>query len=207
MKLRFIRLLAGLTVFLPFLSACSAPAGVTKILNETGHERFENVLVIGVAHDYSGRAMLERAVVSRIRATGSSATAYYTLVGNNPPIDRNRVVEEVEAGNFDAVLLSRVTDSGIDASVSAGPADAKATVKGGSPFNLFRYDYEELNEPEIIDLNRTVVLTTELYAAAEQRKVWAVETTSSNKPNIGELVETSAEAIVAQLRRDGLVGN
>ena len=73
--------------------------------------------------------------------------------------------------------------------------------------NLFRYDYEELNEPEIIDLNRTVVLTTEMYAAADERKVWAIETTSSNKPNIGALVESSAEAIVGQLRRDGLVGN
>lgn len=203
MKLRFIRLLA---FSMPLLTGCAGSAGVTKTLDETGGARFDNVLVIAVAHDYSGRAMLERAVVSRIRATGSSATAYYTVVGNNPPIDRSRVVEEVRAGNFDSVLLTRVKDQGIDASVRSGPADAKATAKGGNPFNLFRYDYEELNEPEIIDLNRTVVLTTELYAAAGERKVWAVETTSSNKPNIGELVESSAEAIVAQLRRDGLVG-
>jgi hypothetical protein len=207
MKLRFVRLLAGLALGLPLLAACSGSAGVTKILDETGQARFDNVLVIAMAHDYSGRAMFERAVVSRIRASGSAATAYYTVAGNEPKIDRSRVVEEMRAGNFDSVLLTRVKDQGIDASVKSGPADAKATAKGGNPFNLFRYDYEELNEPEIIDLNRTVVLATEMYAAADERKVWAIETTSSNKPNIGALVESSAEAIVGQLRRDGLVGN
>ena len=104
-------------------------------------------------------------------------------------------------------MLTRVKDQAIDARVKPGTVDTKVTAKGGSPFNLFRYDYEELGEPEIIDLNRSVVLTTELYAAAEERMVWAVETTSSGKPNIGELVESSAEAIVAELRRDGLIGN
>lgn len=195
------------TVVAVTLAACGGAATVTRTLNETGGESFDNILVIAVAHDYNGRAMMERALVSRIRGAGSSATAYYRVVGNNPAVDRNRVIKEVQAGNFDSVLLIRVKDQEVNPGIHSGTAEVKATAKGGNPFNFFRYDYEEFDEPETIDLNRTVVLTAELYSAASEQQVWAVETTSRDKSTIDELVESSAGAIVDTMRRNGLVGD
>ena len=189
------------------LTSCAGPATVSRTLDDAGKASFGNILVIAVAHDYSGRAMMERALVSRITSVGSTATAYYRVVGNNPPIDRSRVIEAVEAGNFDAVLLTRVKDQEINPSVRSGSSEVKSTAKGGEVFNFFRYDYEELNEPAIVDLNRSVVLTTELYSVATREPVWAIETTSGSKPSIGELVDSSADAIVGRLRRDGLLGD
>lgn len=189
------------------LSACAGPATVTRTLDDAAGASFGNILVIAVAHDYSGRAMMERALVSRITAAGSAATAYYRVVGNNPTVERSRVIEAVEAGDFDAVLLTRIKDQEINPSVRAGSSEVKSTTKGGDVFNVFRYDYEELNEPAVVDLNRSVVLTTELYSAATREPVWAVETASGNKSSIGELVDSSADAIVGRLRRDGLLGD
>lgn len=207
MKVRSLRLLAGFGVVLPLLLSCAGSASVVRTFDERDGQTFRNVLVIGVAADYDARAMFERGVASRIRATGGSATAYYTVVGRNPPIDRATVVNAVRSRHFDAVLLTRVRDQEVEASIKDAPAATEATVIGGGVFNVFRYDYEELNEPSIIDLSSTVVLSTELYDAVEERRIWAIETTSRNKSNIGELVDSSADAIVKQLRHDRLIGD
>ena len=199
-------MLAGpLLAFL--LGACTGSASTVKTLDRTGEARFANLLVIGVASDYDGRAMFERTVVSRLRAAGADASAYYTLLGRNPPVTRASVQRALDAGEFDAVLVTRLKDQMLGAEVRPGPAGAKATVKGGGPVNLFRYDYEELDEPEIIEFSATVVLATELYDVTDGDPIWAIETTSRDKANVGELVDSAADAIVGRLRRDRLIGD
>ncbi len=185
-------------------TACSGTAG-TVAVDRTGDTRFGNFLIIGVAADYDGRAMFEREVASRLRAEGAEARAYYTVLGRNPPITQESVERAIQSGSFDAVLVTRLKDQSLDARVKSGSAGAKATAKGGSIANLFRYDYEELDEPATVEFKATVVLTTELFDAARGDPVWSVETTSRNKANTGELVDSSADAIVARLRRDRLI--
>lgn len=206
MKLPVLRPVSGLIAALLLATACAAGgASVKRTLDESGGASFERILVIAVAAGYEGRAMFERDVASRIRAAGGEAEAYYRLVGKNPPIDRDRVVAEVEKGGFDAVLFTRVKNQEMSAAEKQGTVDAMATTKGGNLFNLFRYDYEEFDEPTSIDLTRSVVLTTELYSTADRRKVWAIETTSKGKNNVGELVDSVVDAVVGRLDRDGLI--
>ena len=127
------------------------------------------------------------------------------IIGNNPPIDREQVREVVSQGNFDAVLVTRVDDRAYSVREQQGAVDAQATTKGGNVFNFFRYDYVELNEPTSLDLTGSVVLTTELYVAADKRKAWAVETTARDMANMSDLVEASASAVVKRMQRDGLI--
>jgi hypothetical protein len=206
MKSGVNRLFAGLTC-VALLAACAGPASVTRTLDNVDGASFGNILVITAAHDYSGRAMMERALVSRITAAGPSAVAYYRVVGNNSPLERGRVIEAVREGDFDAVLLTRVKDRQLNPGVRSGSPEVKATTRGGDVFNLFRYDYEELGEPETLDLSQSVVLTTELYSVATQQPVWAVETASRSESTVGELVESTADAIVGRMRRDGLLSD
>jgi hypothetical protein len=198
------RPLPGLVAALSLAAGCASTANVDPGFSG---QAFRNILVIGVAADYDGRALFEREMVSRIRAAGGSATAYYRVVGNNPPISRDDVVGAVRSGGFDAVLLTRVKDQQLTTSVKSGSTETRADTVGGSVFNLFRYDYQELNEPDIVDLKSTVVLTTELYSAADEQKVWTVDTTTRNQASIADLVENQADAIIARLKRARLLGN
>lgn len=199
------RLFASLIAAAALLAGCAAGAGLTRTLDDTRGESYQNILVIGIAAGYEGRAMFERSVVSKIRAAGGSAEAYYRIIGNNPPIDREQVREVVSQGNFDAVLVTRVDDRAYSVREQQGAIDAQATTKGGNVFNFFRYDYVELNEPASLDLTGSVVLTTELYAAADKRKAWAVKTTARDMANMSDLVEASASAVVKRMQRDGLI--
>ncbi len=75
-------------------AACGgSTAEVKKTLDNpqyTDHS-YNDILVIGVAGGYDNRAAFERAMVSRIKAEGATAVAYYTVVGRNQPISRSNV--------------------------------------------------------------------------------------------------------------------
>ena len=190
------------------LVGCGTSTSITKTLHDKDFKgvRYSNVLVIAVADNYSNRAQFERTVVSAIRRTGAQATAYYTVVGHNPPVTVSGVTNAIRARGYDSVLFTRVKGSTQAIKVTDGSASAQATVKGGNVFNLFRYDYEEHIEPENVQTSTNVVLITELYAAQEQKKIWAIESSSFDRQSVQQIVDSVAESIVKQLRRDKLIG-
>ncbi len=162
--------------------------------------------MIGVAGDYSNRAAFERAMVSRLKAEGAAATPFYTVVGGNQPITRDIVSTVVRSRGFDAVLLTRVTSQEADVSVKGGPSDTKVTRRADRAIDLFRYDYEVLSEPDIINISSTVTLSTEMFSAADEKRMWAIESTIADKENVGQIIESAADAIMNQLRKDKLIG-
>jgi len=199
----FRNVLLLLTVVALLTSGCTATSTQSDL--GTKHTSFSNFLVIGVAGDYDSRAQFERTVVSGLKARGSSASAYYIVTGGNNPVTREAVKEAIISGGFDAVVVTRVLD--IDTEVDAGNsvAGAKATHKDGGLINLFRYDYEELNEPLAVEFNTRITFATELYDAASEQLVWTGESTGSRQENIGMLIDETAAAVVKQLARKNLI--
>lgn len=166
---------------------------------------YSNFLVIGVAGDYNNRAYFERSVVSGIRAKGSSARAFHVVTPGNKPLTREAVKDAIESGGFDAVLVSRVLDTESDLGVKSAVTGTKVTRKDGGVLDLFRYDYEELDEPMSLELKTKVNIATELYSAASEQKVWSIDSVSSATENIGKLIEDAAENVVKRLHRDDLI--
>ena len=166
---------------------------------------YSNFLVIGVAGDYNNRAYFERSVVSGIRAKGSSARAFNVVTPGNKPLTREAVKDAIESGGFDAVLVSRVLDTESDLGVKSAVTGTKVTRKDGGVLDLFRYDYEELDEPMSLELKTKVNIATELYSAASEQKVWSIDSVSSATENIGKLIEDAAENVVKRLHRDYLI--
>ncbi len=200
---------AWLMAVVLFLSACSSTSTrVTKIYDDSDYRkaRFSNVLVITVADNYDRRAQFERTVVSGIRRTGAEATAYYTVVGHNPAVSSSDIMNAVRARNFDAVVFTRVKRRSEKISEKDATPEAQAKVIGGNLFDLFRYDYEEYQEPTNIRMSTTVVLITQLYVTADKKNIWAIEITSSDRESTAQIIESSAAAIVKYLKRDKLVG-
>jgi hypothetical protein len=168
---------------------------------------YSDILVIGVAGDYDNRAAFERAMVSRIQAEGAAATAYYTVVGRNKPITRNAVSTIVKSTGFDAVLLTRVLDQSSNVSVEGGKADTKVSrMEADRVIDLFRYDYEEMPGPGNINISSTVILSAEMFSGPDETRIWAIESTIADKENVGQIIESAADTIIAQLKKDHLIG-
>lgn len=187
------------------MSACATSTVSTS--NSTNYDgpTFDNVLVIGVANDFDGRARFERKLVSDLKATGVNAEPMYAIAGGNKPIEREAVEALVKENGYDAVLISRVLNRDINTSVKVGSSDVKAVRKDGRAVDLFRYDYEELNEPVTVNTSLSVTISTELFAAVDSQKVWSIELSLADKDNLEELINDAAETIVRRMKKDDLI--
>lgn len=180
-------------------STTSASPGLAK-------ESYSNILVIGVAGDYNNRSYFERKVVSGIKAKGNSASAFHVVAGGNKPVTREVVKEAIETGGFDAVVVTRVLDTATDLDVKSTVTDTKVTRKDGGVLDLFRYDYEDFDEPMAIEFNTEVTFATELYDATSEQLVWSAESTGRRSDNIGVLIDETAATVVNQLERNNFIG-
>ena len=196
-------------LFALFLTGGCSTGGQTVESREAAADAsgYNNVLVIGIGEDYEGRTRFERKVSNDLADAGISATAMYVAAGGNVPISREQVVELVEANGFDAVLISRVLARDASTSIKEGSTATKAVRKDGRPFDLFRYDYEELNEPTDVDFQVGVTMYTELFSTAQDKQVWALESNIAAKDYMDLLINEASEKIVWQLRRDKLLDN
>ena len=189
------------------LAACTSAGRTVSTFDGPAYKgpAFRNLLVIGIAGSYDSRVMFERELAKEIRSGGAGATALYTLVTIDTPIDRPTVEKILAEGDYDAVLVTRAVNSDVGSSVKSGTSTAKAKRKDGSAANLFRYDYEELNEPDTLVLELKVVIASELYAAKSQERVWSIEADISDQSSVGVLVDDASQVVASRLRKDGLI--
>jgi hypothetical protein len=204
---RQISRLAVLFSFLLVLAACASSSRVVSTLEGPAYKgpAFRNLLVIGIADSYNNRATFERTLAKDITATGASATAMYTLVDKDTPIDRPTVEKLVEEGDFDAILITRALNRDFQSKAKTGSPSAQAVRKGGSAANLFRYDYEELNESATLSMELNIVIGSELFSAESREKVWSIEADISDQASVGVLVIDASNVIASRLRKDGLI--
>lgn len=189
------------------LIAGCAQTSTTNMYSEPddSDSAYSNFLVIGIAGDYDSRAQFERMVVSGLRAEGASARPYHDVVGGNKPLARETVIEAIQKYGFDAVVITRVLDTETDFDVRSTVTGTKVKRKEGGFKNLFRYDYEELDEPVSITLDMKLTFGTELYSSASESLVWSTESKGPKVDNVGELIDKTAESVVRQLRRAGKI--
>ena len=205
--MRHISRLAVLISSLLVLAACASSGRVVSTLEGPAYQgpAFRNLLVIGIADSYNNRATFERTLAQEISESGAQATALYTIVDKDTPIDRPTVEKVVDEGSFDAILITRALNRDFKSTAKTGSPSAQAVPKGGSAANLFRYDYEELNEPATLSMELNIVIGSELFSAASREKVWSIEADISDQASIGVLVIDASNVITSRLRKDGLI--
>jgi hypothetical protein len=161
------------------------------------HGGFSNMLVISVAGDYESRALFERSIVSEFAASQGQTSAYFTVVGRQPQLDRNSLETAILSRKFDAVLLTRLKGQ--------EQAELVANRPVGQLFDLFGYDYAELNTPARIEQAPAITFVTELYSTADRKKIWSIESLSFDKATATDLINEQAATIADQLRKDDLL--
>jgi hypothetical protein len=199
------------TIWLLWLLSGCATSSIKPVttFQEPGYENaaYRDALIIGVAGSYDSRATFERHMASTLSDSGIKGTAYYSVIGRNKEITRSDVSDAVRARGFDSVILTRIVSQESNVSEKRGASTATASRRDSEPvIDLFRYDYEVLNNPSTINVASTVVLSTEVFSAVDEKRVFAMQTTISDEENVRLLLEEAVEKIVAHLRKEGVVG-
>jgi len=188
------------------ITGCAATSSTGSGSGQTSELRsYSNFLVIGVAGSYDSRAQFERSAVSGLRAEGSAASAYHVVVGGNKPINRESVQAAIQSGDFDAVVVTRALNTDTDVGARSAVTGTKVTRKDGGILDMFRYDYEEMNEPLAIQVNTRVTFAVELYDAVSEQLVWSEESVSRKSDNVGLLIDETAATVVKLLERNDFI--
>jgi hypothetical protein len=177
------------------LSGCATSGGTGESAG-----RYSNFLVVGIAGSFDSRAQFERAVVSGLRAEGVQAKAYYLVSGGNTGLSRAEVLEAIDEHGFDAVVVTYPLDTETDVELRSAITGTKVSRKEGSFLNLFRYDYEELNDPLDLSIDTKLTFRTELFDAASQEMVWSSIKEGPKAENIAMLIDDTGKSVVAQLK-------
>jgi len=195
------RLAVAIAVAALLLAACATgtrPATVIRTVYDPNQDRYSNILVISVAGDYTTRSAFERQLAQSLTSGNVTAAAYYTVIGRNPQLTRSFLEDAIRAREYDGVLFTRIKGQEQPELAPGRPV--------GAAFDLFRYDYAELNRDNSIRQARAYNFVTEFYSTALTEKVWAIETISNDKDTIDELITEQTFTIANQLRTDGLLG-
>lgn len=199
------RLLSALAVCLSLIGGCASSGTSTNTAASTA-STFNNILVVGVAGNYDSRAYFERSVVAGLRASGVSAAAYHEVVGGNKPVSREFVRSALSRCACDAVAVTSVMDTDADVNVKSAVTGTKVTRKEGRAMDLFRYDYEDIDEPLTLSIDTKISFSTQLYSAESESVVWSGKAKSRRVDNVGELIDDTAATVVKQLGRTGFLG-
>ena len=193
--------LAAIATSVLLLTSCAAPSNIIRTLRDpsVGQVHFSNVLVISVAGDFASRAQFESEIAAEFSADDAAATAYYTVVGRNPQVSRNAIHNAIRARSFDAVLFVRLKGQDDPDAVNNRPT--------GSAFNLFLYDYPEFNAASGFKRGSTATFVSELYVAASEQKIWAIESLLFEHDSADQVIESQVKTIAGQLREDRLIKN
>ena len=198
-RLNRVNLLSLLAV-IAMVSACATtPASnVIKTVHDIeGAAPFSNILVVSVAGDIATRTEFEQAIASAISTEETTVTPFYTVVGRTPQLTRNILNNVVRAREFDAIILTRL--QGQDR------ADLVPNRPTGRLFNLYLYDYAELNYPADIEVGSTVSFVVEVYETRTAKKVWAIESLIFDSKTVDSVISEQLATISAEILKDGLV--
>jgi hypothetical protein len=189
-------------------SGCAASSSITKTYEDpaVSGTSYQNILVAAATLSYENRAAFERKMSARLMAAGVNAAPLYQIGGGNKPIDRDLILEVVQAGGFDAVLFTRTIDSQTNITKSTGQTTVDPNRKSDSVVNLFRYDYEENTDPDYNSLTASATVSTELYAVSTETKVWEARSELAKRDSVALLIDDAVSLLMGALERDKLLG-
>jgi hypothetical protein len=155
------------------------------------------LLVISVAGDYDSRALFEDRLTAAFSDSNSRIAAFYTVVGRHPFLNRTALETAILSRKYDAVLFTRLKGQEREELVANRPV--------GQSFDLFGYDYPELNSAMPIEQASTITFVTELYTTDSRKKIWSIDTLSFNKATATDLITEQASTVAAQLMEDHIL--
>ena len=161
------------------------------------YQGFTNLLVISVAGDFQSRQLFERRFVDVTADRGGKATGYHTVIGRRPLLTRDALDVVLKSRGFDAILLVREKGQEREALAPGRPI--------GRNFDLFGYDYAELNSGDSIRQSAAITFIAELYSVAERKKIWSLESLSFDKATATDLIDEQAVTISRQVFTDRIL--
>ncbi|MDR1284326.1 MAG: hypothetical protein LBK99_26465 [Opitutaceae bacterium] len=187
------------------LSGCSSTK-VEKIWNdpEVSQFRFKKILVVCTIADPSRRRQAEDTVRNAVRSV-EVVTGYSVLADVNELKDVAGLDDVARKAGVDGIVIMRPVADRTELGYTPGSVypGAYASLRDyWSPAYALMPLYAE-NGLEYT--NRTILIETNIYAAATDKLLWSGTTETVNPSSVGNLVKETVDALGAVLREQKLI--
>ena len=206
-----IRILLTVATFIA-LTACAAGPQVARVqaLSETADAPYNKILVISLFDSFDMRRYFEQEVIRQLSEQGVAAVASTSMMDTKTPVTRETFLAMVEELGSDAVLVTRLVSLNTKTKVKDANPESTHKVSPTYYYNVFEVELMEFVGPQDLQLNHTLVLSTQMYSADQQVPIWAIESNtklSSDHNTRGDtaFIADEAKAIISYLSRDGLL--
>lgn len=193
------------------LTACaSTQVTQVKALSPDADAPYENLLVVSLFKSFDARRILEKQLVKALEERGVSAVASTSRMNTKTPLTRETFLAMVEDLDTDAVLVTQLVSLDSQAKLKDMRPESTYNLRQTYYYNVWNVELTEYSEPQGLDLEHTLRLSTQVYSAKRLEAVWAIESQTdivSAFDRRGDLsfVADEARAIVSHLSRDGLL--
>ncbi len=166
---------------------------------------FVKLFVIGVGKDDVRRRLYEDTMVATLRKQGVEAQASYGDFPDSEKLEKQGVLDVVEEGGFDAVVLTHVLS--VDQQLEYVPGKTKYEPTSNADMYMMDYDQKYLvtHDPGYYKTNTTFSVETTLYEAGAGVKVWATLSETVNPDSVEEVIEQVITVTVTKMKTDGLI--
>lgn len=194
------------------LCACTAAPQVTRVqaLSASADAPYKNILVVSLFESFDIRRYLEKEIVKQLSAKGVKAVASTSLMNTKTPVTRQTFLDMVESLGSDAVLVTQLVSLESRGTMKDMNPQATLNFRSTYYYNVWSVELTEYIEPQRLELEHSLVLTTQLYSVLSQEPVWAIESKSRIVQNFDQrgdatVIVDEAKAITRHLSQDGLI--
>ena len=194
------------------LDVCFAATKVTRTLDvsPTAKTPYKKILVISLFKAFDTRRYLEKEIVKELKRLGTDAVASTTMMDSRTPVVRETFVAMVKEIGADAALLTQLGSLETTGKMIDMNPQATIIYRPTMYYNVFSVQETEFVEPQGVELKSSLVLGTQLFSAATETPIWAIEGKSKivqKTDQIGDykIYITEAKVIVSHLSKDGLI--
>jgi hypothetical protein len=187
-------------LFLPIVAAALVACSATRLKTtwkDPGVKdiRFQKIIVFVVAKDEASRRTGEHELCQQV--TSTPCVPAFAVIPDAELGDVAKVKERVDAGGFDGAVVMRLVGRRVQQTyVPPPPTPMWGFYRASWPM---AYDAGYVRQDELVDVE------TCIYSVKEGRLLWAGTTESTNPSDVPRTVKEIADAVAAELRREGLI--
>lgn len=204
-----LRIVLSLFTFI-FLMSCTSTMKYTWTNEGYQGRSYEKILVIGEASSQQARMNAENAIVAALAKEGVNATNSLSVF---PPNEKTHDLSEEEienrilAGGYDGVLVTSLVDAKTrDVREGGGTYMQPVNYRYG---RRIRTGYVHMQEPEYYRQEKTYVLETQLFDAADhatkESVVWSGQSELTDPSSAESAAKSYSKKLVKTLLESGMV--
>ena len=172
-------------------------------------QKFNNVLVIGVAKEATVRRMFESNLVhglktnmnlKRISEKQLSAVPSYSIMNQHEKISEEAVEAAIAGKHFDAVLVTHLV--GVEQKEVYRPPTYSA---GIGYYGYYSAAHARVYEPGYYERYKVVKLETTLYDVKTKKPIWSMQSDTIDPQADEKLIKSAIDAVIKALSEQALI--